>query len=357
MRHGVRVRPTQQPAWHFYVDDDVARAVADWDPDEEPQRFASGVGHNLLELYSRLRTRGLPVTIGTSIPADAELVVQFQHAWDRLGELRVALRSAPFHTVVIRSDAPLWWWPLLPADLLVVPNEAPVWRERIGAVALHLPALPQRGMLARDLSRVGVQTLAFKGNPESVPGYLREGGFLAALRERGITLLLDTPVRTDGGDQHWHDFRQVDAVLCLRGAAADDPLTNKPATRLVNAWCAGAIPLVGPEPAYVELVHDGLDGFVVEGPGDILRTLDLLSSDDERTASVFAAGKDRSRDFQVDVLLDRWAAALERASGPRHGPGRTAVRRLVVIGRFTRWATRGVLRRVSGVLRLKLHRS
>jgi hypothetical protein len=350
------VRLSQQPAWHFYVDDDLARAVVDWDPDEEPQRFASGVGHNLLELYSRLRTRGLPVTIGTSIPADTELVVYFQQAWDRLGELRIALSAAPFHTVVIRSDAPLWWWPLLPADLAVVPNEAPVWRDRLGGLALHLPALPQRGMLARAPSRVGVQTLAFKGNPESVPGYVREPDFLAALQERGITLLLDTPVRTDGDDQNWHDFHQVDAVLCLRGAAADDPLTNKPATRLVNAWCAGAVPLVGPEPAYLELIHDGVDGFVVEGPQDILRTLDLLSSDDERTTSVFAAVKDRSCEFQVHVLLDRWVAALEGASGQRHGPAQTTARRLVVIGRFTRWATRGVLRRAHGLRRLKLHR-
>lgn len=353
----MRVRSSQQPAWHFYVDDDVAHAVADWDPDEEPWRFASGLGHNLLELYARLRTRGLPVTIGTSIPADTGLVVYFQHAWDRLGELSLALRSAPFHTVVIRSDAPLWWWPLLSADLVVVPNEAPVWRDRLGSSALHLPALPQRGMLARDPSRVGVEALAFKGNPESVPAYVREEDFLTALEQRGITLLLDTPVRTDGGDQSWHDFQRIDAVLCLRGAAADDPLTNKPATRLVNAWCAGAIPLVGRDPAYLELVADRVDGFVVDGPEDILRTLDLLGSDPELTASVFAAVRDRGREFAGDGLLDRWTAALERASGPRRGAVRTAGRRLVVIGRFTRWATRGVLRRAHGLLRLKRFRS
>lgn len=346
MRHRVRVDSRRQRAWHFYVADDVALAVADWDPDEQTQRFASGLGHNLLELYARLRARGLPVTIGASIPADSALVVYFQHAWDRIGELRLALQAAPFHTAVIRSDAPLWWENLLPADLVIVPNNAPVWRDRVGQAAVHLPALPQRGMIGRDPSRVGVGTLAVKGNPESVPCFVREPGFLAALEERGIELLLDTPQRTDGGDQRWHDFRDVDAVLCLRGAAADDPLTNKPATRLVNAWCAGAIPLVAPEPAYLELVRDGEDGFVVERAPDILRVLDRLAADHEPTQRVYAACLARAQEFETEGLLDRWVAELDRVSGLRRGLADTAERRLIALGRFGRWAVRAVRRRL-----------
>lgn len=356
MRHRVRVDPQRPRVWHFYVDDDVSAAVAGWDPDQEPERFASGLGHNLLELYARLRARGLPVTIGRSIPEDATLVVYFQHAWARLGELRLALRAAPFHTAVIRSDAPLWWACLLPPDLVVVPNNAPVWRERHGPVAVHLPALPQRGMVQRDPARRGRTTLAFKGNPESVPGYVHDPDFSAALQRRGIELVLDTPVSTDGGDQRWHDFADVDVVLCTRGAAPDDPLTNKPATRLINAWCAGTIPLVGPEPAYLELVREGEDGFVVDGPEDILRTLDLLSRDDDLTGRVLAAVRERAREFETDALLDRWTAALERASGPRRGPASTAARRLVVVGRFTRWGARAVVRRARELSRLRQDR-
>lgn len=345
MRDNAPVSPTQRPSWHFMVTDDVARDAAEWDPDQEPQRFASGIGHNVLELYARLRKRGLPVTAGATIPPDSTLVIYFQHAFARFAELPVALRAAPFHTAVIRSDAPLWWWPLLPADLVVVPNEAPVWRERLGPVARHLPALSQRGMVPRDPSRVGVRTVTFKGNPESVPGYVREPGFRAALEQRGIELLIDTPVSTDGGEQRWHDFQESDVVLCLRGAAVDDPLTNKPATRLINAWCAGTIPLVGPEPAYLELVRDGVDGFVVSGSQDILRVMDRLAADEGLAQSVYAACRARGGEFRAEVLLDRWVSTLGGASGPRRGWMAVAARRGLVLGRAAEVVSRAVLRR------------
>jgi hypothetical protein len=355
MRQGVPVDSQRPTTWHFYVDDDIARAVVGWDPDREPERFASGLGHNLLELYARLRARGLPVTIGRSIPDDASLVVYFQHAWARYAELPLALRAAPFHTAVIRSDAPLWWSNLLPAELVAVPNSAPVWHEQLGSRAVHLPALPQRGLIARGTGREGVRKVVFKGYGNNVPGYLLEPAFREELDGRRVSLILDTPERADGADQRWHDFGEVDAMLCVRGAAADDSLLNKPPTRLINAWCAGVIPLVEPEPAYLELVRDGVDGFVVAGPGDILSTLDHLSVDDELTASVFAAVRDRGQEFQTDVLLDRWIAALERASGPRYGAAQTIARRLVVLGRFARWVTGAVRRRV--VERLSLRRA
>ena len=64
---------------HFWVPADTATPadVLAWDPDLEPRRYASGVGHNLLELYARLARRGLEVSLGEEAPRGTRLVVVF----------------------------------------------------------------------------------------------------------------------------------------------------------------------------------------------------------------------------------------------------------------------------------------
>lgn len=340
-------------AWHFLVDDATARVVRNWDPDADPNRFASGLGHNLLELYARLRARGCSVTIGARIPRDTGLVISYHQAWNRVGELALALRAAPYRTAVIRSDAPLWWRNLLPADLIVVPNRASVaiWTGRTRSRVLYRPALPQRGMIPRDRRRPGVQRMVFKGNPENVPGYLLDPGFRDALRECGVELVIDAPTATDGGDQRWHDFREADVLLCVRAAAPDDSLLNKPPTRLINAWAAGAIPVVGPEPAYLELVHDWVDGVVVHGERDLLGAVCRLAQDRTLAEELLCAAAARGREFDRDALLIKWIEVLAAAAGPRRGFGEVGRRRVVVIGSFGRWVLWAVAWRAREALR------
>jgi hypothetical protein len=338
---------------HFFTDDATAVAVTDWDPDIEPERFASGAGHNLIELYVRLARRGLTLTIGRAIPRESGLVVYYHHAWARRAEIHLAMRAAPYRTAVIRSDAPLWWESLLPADLVIVPNGNPVWSERYGARGVHLPALPQRGLLPRTPGRQGIRTVAFKGNPGSVPAYLRDPNFLAELHARGITLMLDVPNETDGSDQRWHDFSDVDVVLCLRGAAPDDSLLNKPATRLINAWSAGVIPLVSSEPAYLELITHGLDGLVIEGPVGILEALDQLAANVDRSERMYRTCRERGMDFRVEELLCAWATMLERASADRFPLGLTTVRRYVVLKNLASRVKRSTLNHVVNMVARK----
>ena len=323
--------------------------AADWDPDEEPWRFASGIGHNLLELAVRLRRRGHLVSLGTRIPRNTGVVVYFQHAWAPTRELSLAIRAAPYSTVLIRSDAPLWYTSLLDPDLIVAPNVAGVriWSERSTSRVVHIPALPQRGMRPRDTSRTGVRALAFKGNPVSVPGFVGDPDFIGALDALSVDLIVDAPAHTDGPDQTWHDFTTADAVLCTRDAAPGDSLLNKPATRLINAWRAGAIPLVGPEPAYLELVTDGVDGFVVTGPEDILQVLRRLDGDASLEARVRAAVQRRATDYDPDLVLDRWVASLAEVVRPRRPLGQTVERQASALGRYGVRMTR----RTAGSLR------
>ncbi|MGW9631484.1 glycosyltransferase [Agromyces sp. NPDC055520] len=334
--------------WHFFIDGETAAAAENWDPDLEPSRFASGIGHNLLELGVRLRQRGAPITIGSRVPADSSLVVYFQHAWTRTAELRLAQRTARYRTALIRSDAPLWYRNLLTADLVVVPNQAGIriWSERTSSQVIHLPALPQRGIVVRDPQRVGIRTVEFKGNPVSVPETLRDPRLRDALAGLGAELIVDVPGKTDGSDQRWHDFSAADVVLCLRDAAPGDSLLNKPATRLINAWRAGAIPLVGAEPAYLELVRDGIDGFVVRDSANIIRVIERLIGDPGLERAVRNAVMERAMAYEPDAVLDEWVMALTEAAGGRRTFADTTMRRVQAMAQYGILVARGTLGRL-----------
>jgi hypothetical protein len=152
--------------------------------------------------------------------------------------------------------------------------------------------------------------VAFKGNPENVPPELKRPEWASALAGRGISCWLDVPRHTDGQDQSWHDFSGVDAVLCVRNPRKRRDLERKPGTRLFNAWSAGCIPLVEPEPGYLEAVRDGEDAFVVDGVDACLDVLDALVADPSLVTAVEQRVEQRRSDHACDVVLGLWQQSL-----------------------------------------------
>jgi hypothetical protein len=190
-------------------------AYAEWDPDREPGRFATDVGHNVLELAKRLEALGASVRVGEDGIAPGSLLVLFlRDAYSSRPALRRTLRAvrqARGHFVVIRSDTPSdWSFPLRPVREFV-PTRGSIrepWERWI-------PPLPQRGLRPRRRDRRGaIRTLALKGNKSNVPDVVRTREWADALASRGIRWWLDMSERRDGADQASHDFAEVDAVLC-----------------------------------------------------------------------------------------------------------------------------------------------
>ncbi len=211
--------------------------------------------------------------------------------------------------IVVRADVPLAVSPPSFARCEIMPNRASIVDPR---TQRWVPLLPQRGMVARDPERGGsIGTLAYKGYGFNVPAELRDRSFLEALAACGVRLALDTEPPT------WPDFRTADVALCLRriNDAWDDPRhLRKPATKLVNAWVAGAIPLVAPQAAYLELVRPGDDALVVAGPVDVVDAVRRLTRDDDLVARLQAGGAERAQEFTAAHVLDAWEAVFDDAS-------------------------------------------
>jgi hypothetical protein len=288
-------------------------AFAAWDPDEEPARYASGVGHNVLELAKRLEQRGLPVAVGRDdLPRASLIVFLLKDAYSSAPALRRSLRAvqrARGRFAVIRSDSPRRWsFPITPSAEFVptlTSLEQP-WQS-------WLPPLPQRGLRRRRGSRRGeVSVLALKSNPENVPHVVTTAAWERSLRELGVQWWLDAPSRTDGSDQAWHDFSDVDLVLCAPHPQDDREVAWKPPTRLINAWVAGCIPLAAREPAYLELGREGVDTLFFDDLNeceDLIRR--LIESPKLRLRMEQQVAR-RGLEFSSAATTGRWLDALRR---------------------------------------------
>lgn len=303
------------------------REIDEWDPDRDPSRYATGVGHLVIELYRRLVGAGAEVSLGSATPRHAHLVVLYAVSIEALEARKEALRvlrRTRGRYVLIRGDAPVAFrLPVRPVlDFMPIQGAVKSSNQR------WIPPLPQRGLVPRASDRFGrIRSLAFKGNPENVPPEMCQGNWKAELADRGITWWLDVPMRTNGSDQRWHDFRGVDAIVCMRNPAKRRDIERKPATRLINAWLAGCVPIADPEPGYCELGRGEEDVFFVDGTTACLSVLDRLNEDEQLVGRVEASILERRRAFSPAEILARWhTALLEATEAPEVSRWRSSAR-------------------------------
>lgn len=293
---------------HFWAPEASPPGVEQWDPDTEPWRFADGFGHNVLELYVRMQQVGYEVSLGRRVPAGSRVVVFLPSLLERRSQLMLVGALLPHRRVQlvsIRSDfLTAYRLPFRPS-LEVMPNRSSV----TGPHQCWIPPLPQRGLIARTPDRGdAMTTLTYKGYPENLPAEARSAGWLRQVRQLGFEW--DPDVRDDAGHNRWHDFSVADVALCLRGDASTVGLLRKPATKLLNAWCAGVIPLVGREPAYLELVKHREDAMVVDSAEDVLATLAELRVDQGLVRRLRQGVAARAVEFDRRAVLESWMRAL-----------------------------------------------
>ncbi|VXC42523.1 glycosyltransferase [Pseudoclavibacter sp. 8L] len=313
---------------HFFArSPETAREIVAWDPDSDPQRFAHGAGHNVFELFARLRDLGANVTIGPDIPGDADVVVAFA---TEFAFLKFAWVVAPFRLLMIRSDvSPAIDCPYTPTSV-AVPNASSFWTERYGSASIYLPALPQRGLVARNTARDGITNVGLKANPGNIPDEILAPEFADRLREIGCALDIDAPADVDGSDQRWHDFSETDVTLCFRRSGEEALDLRKPPTKLVNAWSAGTIPITGDELAYRSLIRHGEDGFIVESARDVPAVVERLQHEPELRKRLLANIAERRDELSTERLTAAWSDLIDATARAPRSPFTTLLNRFRV---------------------------
>lgn len=298
---------------HFWTR--AVHALDPWDPDAEPGRHADAFGHTFLELHHRMRARRLPVTIGAEPPSGAvAVVVSFAELSQylpkpppilvaRLAHAVLGVRPAPA-VVVIRDDVPLHVHAPAFTTLEVMPTVASVRLAR----QVALPMLSQRGLIPRDPSRgERLEVVAIKAYSYNVPSWV-DDGFRTALEDLGWSLRVDTE-----RSGRWHDFADVDVVLCMHPADLDDD-RRKPPTKLIAAWSAGVIPICGDYRGYREIGADGETMLAASAePESVIAALARLRDRPELSARIRASLAGAARRFTPDRVVEANWAAMSRA--------------------------------------------
>lgn len=246
-------------------------------------------------------------------------------------DVRLVREPLPGHACVLHADTfirlrpreDVFWIVVRPdrgpvplADLCIVQNEA-----MRGRSAQFVPQWPEPGLRPRDPARGDrFERIAYFGRRLWLAPELQAPEFAAAIAHQGMQF----EIREDA----WWDYSDVDAVVAIR-SCHPALLATKPATKLVNAWIAGAVPLLGPEPAYREIGQAGIDYLEVRDAADIVAALRRLRHDRTLREQLLADGRARAATNDADAVAAAWMHLLDGA----------------VAAEFTRWLARPWLRR------------
>lgn len=164
-----------------------------------------------------------------------------------------------------------------------------------------IPHWPQPDLLPRDPNRGDRFTnIDYFGAQDQIDPALQHPAFRAALADHGLNLRFHF--------EFYHDYRESDAVLAVRGPKL---VSHKPASKLINAWRAGVPAVLGPEDAFRELRLDEADFLEAATPRDVLLACLRLRNDTDLRKRMVKNGNQRASDFSENRLVARWISILE----------------------------------------------
>jgi hypothetical protein len=299
----------------FFLDgEEDLEALRGLDPDRDWQAFQRGERIWILQAYLRLVQARRPVELASIPPGEGIIVFHAKHAralrrqWRRLGNAVL---------VGVRADNRE---PLI-ADFEVVQNG--LFAD--GRRRFHIPHWPQPGIVPRDPGRgTAIRRLVYKGFDQNLHPDFRLPAWRDFLAARGIEWGVDSAAfagrDSDRLALEWPDFREVDMTLAVRPGDGRR-WTNKPSSKLVNAWLAGVPALLGPEQAYRELRRSELDYFEVSSLEEAKTAVNRLLADPGLYRAMVENGHARAADFTADALLPRWEKLLSETIPSLAPPG------------------------------------
>lgn len=257
--------------------------------DSEHQRFTNSAWAWIAQTAVLLRDAGLPVSMGPELRPDA---VNLGLAAD----LRRLPRTADCFRVSIDADQLRARW----SNAFIVQNKA-----QAGRRAYWVPHWPQPGLLKRDPDRRGFKNVVFFGlarNLEHEEAWWRE-----VCGQFGMQFSVRQPAQ-------WHDYRDVDIAVGIRQFGRKK-FSNKPPTKLFNAWLAGCVFIGGADSAYRQVGVAGRDHLLASDETGLRQHLERLAGDPELACKLIAEGKERVAQVGCRTTTTiRWVELLKGKS-------------------------------------------
>lgn len=258
------------------------------------ERFRDANDSWTLQTFVQLKRRGLEVHLVPNYIPGNICVTSYED---------LAIRDLPFNSYVIacRHDRGR---PEI-CEQRVVQNYLNI----VDSTDHFLPHWPQPNLQPRKKKRgTMIKNVVFKGRKRNFATELKNPQFIKQLSSLGFNLLVGLDEAKDGYI-NWGDYTESDVILAARNCTEYD-LSNKPPTKLVNAWLAGSPALLGPEPAYQNLRVSELDYIEIRSPNDVISALVRLRDNPNLYTAMVENGFRRAEEFTPDRIALLWRDLL-----------------------------------------------
>ncbi|OLP18533.1 hypothetical protein BST81_09545 [Leptolyngbya sp. 'hensonii'] len=291
------------PPIYFYL--------PEWDQSEEnlpdvntyvQTQFSGGIYAWTLQTFLHLKAHGFPCQLVGQMPT-AGIVLAHRNS------IPAGFKpSSQILLVCLLADKERYPY----AQVHVVLNcRDPLLQQGMFWESYFIPHWRQPGLIPRDPARGDrFESIAYFGHERNLAPELKSIAWQERLKAMGLVFKIV-------GSQDWHDFSQIDAVLAIRGFN-HNPYTDKPATKLYNAWCAGVIAVLGPESAYQAERQSPLDYLEVRTPEETLEVLQRLRDDSQLRRAIVAHGWERAKMVQPEQVVQRWEEMITEKLVPAY---------------------------------------
>lgn len=285
--------------------------------------YGLGIYAWTVQTFLRLRAAGVACELTCQLPTEG-IVLCHSNALRSVETTEQATDLRRF-IICIKAEAQLS--AIAPMHIVQNPSEA-----SLAANRYFIPHWPQPQLLSRSPERGDrFENLAFFGHDNSLAIELSSPDWQRALAER--SLRWQVVANTNHWNQYrdlntrWNDYRDVDAVIAVRSfdlwqRRLTNHFSNKPPTKLYNAWLGGVIPILGGESAYRQtgnrLRSSAQDYVEVESFSKLLIALDQLKADVEWRRSLLAQGAIRQQDYTPETIVRKWQVFLEAVAIPAY---------------------------------------
>jgi hypothetical protein len=161
----------------------------------------------------------------------------------------------------------------------------PLWRQ-----AGLIPRHPERGDRFENIGYFGI---SYNLAPE-----LKAASWSKQLEELGLNWEIIPKNR-------WYDYSSIDAVVAVRNFQKQN-YTQKPATKLYNAWHAGVPAILGKESAFQSERKSEFDYFEVSSVDDVITVLKHLKDSLQLCQKVRENSKVRAKDIEPQNVVRQW---------------------------------------------------
>ncbi|NOK71008.1 MAG: Glycosyltransferase involved in cell wall bisynthesis [Chloroflexi bacterium AL-N10] len=286
------------PPIYFYLPD------ADWRddmpnaPDIYWEEFGRGIYCWTLQTYLYLKADGFPCELVKRIP-DEGIVIAHRDSFSY--ELRPTKKVLMVCIKPDRNPHPY-------AQLHVVQNPQDAKNLKN---SYFIPLWRQPGLIPRDSTRGDCfKNIAYFGINSNLASELKTSSWSKQLADLGLNWQIIPQNR-------WYDYNNIDVIVAVRSFQQQD-YTNKPATKLYNAWLAGVPAILGEESAFQAERKSQLDYIEVNCLNEIIKALKSLQEQPELYRAMIDNGQIRTQEILPEKVRKKWTAFFVNTAAPAY---------------------------------------